>query len=266
MSKVIHNLTDFIFDLQSQGKRCFTIEMVRAKFTWNEEVVKKYLYRLSKKNQIVSIRKGFYLIVPPEYSHSGILPPEMFIHELMTFLNQNYYVGLITAAMYHGASHQKPQEFFVISEEKQFRIIEKNGIRINFITKKKLNLAGIRQIKTSTGFINVSNPEMTFLDLLTYENCIGGINRAVELMMEINDVLSISRFKRVIENVPISILQRAGYIFENLLEKQSFAEYIFSSLNDTKLYRTGLSSGVNSKGNCTNRWKVIENVKLDIER
>lgn len=265
MNNKIHNLSDFIFDLQGQGKMYFTIDMVRAQFSWKEEIIKKYLHRFSKKNAILSIRQGFYLIIPPEYSHSGILPPEMFIHELMSYLKQNYYVALLTAAMYHGASHQKPQEFFVVIEGKSLRRVEKNGVRINFITKKNLNLAGINQIKTSTGYMNISNPEMTFLDLLTYENRIGGINRAIEIMMEINETLSIARFKKVLENVQITVLQRAAYILENLLERKNFADYIFIKLNPKKIYRTGLSSRVKNIGNCTNRWKVVENIILEIE-
>jgi len=266
MSQKYNNLKKIIFDYQSRGKYSFSINEIRQLLQINNNSLRIALSRQADKNQILSIRKGFYLIIPPEYSHTSILPPEMFIHNLMSFLKFNYYVGLMTAAMYHGASHQKPQEFFVIVEKIPLRTIEKNGVRINFITKKNLNPDGISQIKTTTGYMNISNPEMTFLDLLIYENRIGGINRAIEMMLEINDTLSITRFKRIVNNVPITVLQRAGYILENFLEKQNFADFIFNNLKNKLFYRTGLSLASKNTGNCSNRWKVIENVKLEIER
>lgn len=61
--------------------------------------------------------KGFYIIVTPEYSIQKILSPDLFIDTLFKYLGRPYYVGLLSASFYHGASHQKPQEYFVIIDK-----------------------------------------------------------------------------------------------------------------------------------------------------
>jgi hypothetical protein len=75
----------------------------------------KALQRLKRKKESAMIRKGFYVIVPPEYRSRGVLPPVLFIADLMKFLNRNYYTGLLNAAAFYGAAHQQPQDFFVIT-------------------------------------------------------------------------------------------------------------------------------------------------------
>ena len=57
---------------------------------WNFVVhpnLRQILYRLKKKNEIVQIRQGFYAIIPPEYSKQGIIPPYLYIDDLMKSLD-----------------------------------------------------------------------------------------------------------------------------------------------------------------------------------
>src|SRR5207244_10392072 len=61
-------------------------------------------------------RRGFYVIVPPEYRVAGSLPAAWFIRDLMDYLRRPYYVGLLTAPSLHGAAHQAPQEFQVVTD------------------------------------------------------------------------------------------------------------------------------------------------------
>ena len=56
------------------------------------------------------------MIVPLEYLHAGGPPPSLFIDDLMKAMERPYYVGLLSAAALHGASHQQPQEFQVFSD------------------------------------------------------------------------------------------------------------------------------------------------------
>jgi hypothetical protein len=50
---------------------------------------------------------GVAVVVPPEYREAGCPPASWFIHDLMRFLGQPYYVALLTAAAIHGAAHQQ---------------------------------------------------------------------------------------------------------------------------------------------------------------
>jgi hypothetical protein len=94
----------------------------------------------------------------------------MFLDGLMKFLQRHHYVGLLNAAALHGASHQQPQEYFVLTGYPVLRSTNKKGVKINYISTR-LFPPGIllEKRKTETGYINVSNPILTGLDLVNFE-------------------------------------------------------------------------------------------------
>jgi len=77
------------------------------------------LARLKKKKEIVSPSKGYYLILTPEFRKQGCLPADYFIDDLMQHWKKDYYVCLLTAALYYGAAHQQPQTFQVMIPDKK---------------------------------------------------------------------------------------------------------------------------------------------------
>ena len=76
--EVINGIS-FFFELQSQGRYAFTFEELRNRFKSSEKTLLQGLYRYKTKKQIAQIRKGFYVIIPPNYSNQGMLPPYLFI-------------------------------------------------------------------------------------------------------------------------------------------------------------------------------------------
>src|SRR6266478_7131362 len=95
------------------------------------------LHRLAKQKLIASPARGFYVIVPPEYFSLGCLPADQFIPALMTRLNLPYYAGLLSAAEYHGAAHQRPQEFQVFLERNR-RSMQCGMVRVAFMARKNI--------------------------------------------------------------------------------------------------------------------------------
>ncbi|MFQ5652367.1 MAG: type IV toxin-antitoxin system AbiEi family antitoxin domain-containing protein [bacterium] len=83
-------LARFVERLQSQGRYSFTLAELRRAFELSDEALKKALYRLVRKQKIAPVRQGFYVVVPPEYLAAGILPPHLFIDDLMEFLGASY--------------------------------------------------------------------------------------------------------------------------------------------------------------------------------
>src|SRR5437867_75347 len=106
-------IESWIKELQSEGKYSFTFDGLNERFEIGPEALKKSLQRLLRKGKVARLRKEFYLIIPPEYSSKGILPTLFYVNDLMKFLKRDYYVGLLSAAMLHGAAHQQPQDFFI---------------------------------------------------------------------------------------------------------------------------------------------------------
>lgn len=80
----------------------------------SEEAAKSGIYRLKKAGKIMSPLKGFYVIVPPEHSVFGSIPAEDLIPLIMKQLDAEYYVSLLTAASFYGATHQKVFKFQVV--------------------------------------------------------------------------------------------------------------------------------------------------------
>ena len=114
------------------GYYTFTLDDVRQALNRSDSAVKASLFRIVKKGLAVSLRKEFYVIVPPEYRVRGIIPPVLFIDDLMVYLDRKYYVGLLSAAALHGAAHQQPQDFFIVTSIPALRPISAKGAKINF--------------------------------------------------------------------------------------------------------------------------------------
>src|SRR5450756_2468572 len=109
-------VSSFIDQLQATGRYTFSVADVQAALPASEIALDNAIRRLDKAGRIVTPRRGFYVIVPTEYRAAGSPPPSWFVDDLMHFLGQPYYVGLLSAAAIHGASHQQPMEFQVITD------------------------------------------------------------------------------------------------------------------------------------------------------
>ncbi len=110
--------------------------------------------------------KGFYVIVPPEYQILGCLPAEHFIPYLMEYWQCPYYVGLLTAAGYHGATHQAVQVFQVMINGRTKPSIQCGKVKIRFIANRHLSETPVQSISTAKSMLTVSTPEGTAMDLL----------------------------------------------------------------------------------------------------
>lgn len=257
-------LLHYIEDLQSKGRYTFSLDQVREKFKdMNSEAIRSGLYRLSRKNKIASIHKGFYVIVPPEYVSRGLMPVVSFIDQLMSYLKKPYYVSLLSAAALHGAAHQQPQEYFVMVEAPVLRSKLTKGHKINFIGKKKILSDGIISKKTQTGYIKVSGPELTALDIVLFESRIGGLNRVATLLDELLDEVDPEKLKVLLKkDIPIAIVQRLGYLSDKVLGKKKIAASLRNWIKNKKLLRVPLEAGgKRSEFPVDADWKIIVNAE-----
>jgi predicted transcriptional regulator of viral defense system len=272
VSKAIYSrLAYWIEACQSKGKLAFSLTELRQSFqTDTETALKRMLDRLSEKQKIVSIFKGYYIIIPPQYSVKGILPPALFIDGLMKFLDRKYYVALLNAAALHGASHQQPQEYFIVTGYPVLRTTIKKGLKINYISTKQLPPETLTEKKkTETGYINVSNPLLTAVDIVNYEKKIGGLNRASTVINELTEMIKPNDISaELIRYAAVSSLQRLGFILEYILDKKKIADKIFSlcKKQGIKFYLIPLkASGNKNKDLLNEKWKLIINTEIDID-
>jgi predicted transcriptional regulator of viral defense system len=261
-------LLSWVEKQQSWGKYVFSLVQVRADFPdLSESAIKRALDRLSNKGRILSVYKGFYLIVPPEYTSRGVLPPLLFIDNLMQFVGKPYYVGLLSAAALHGAAHQQPQEFFVITDIRQ-TTTQKKGLKINYITKKNISDSFLEKRKTEFGYVNVSNPELTAADLVYYDNRIGGVNRAASVLNELAEVMRPERItQELINTLTIPTIQRLGYLLD-VIQKKELADKLYAESQKLKkdFFRQPLKAGLEKTGFPTDeRWKIVINTDIEID-
>jgi predicted transcriptional regulator of viral defense system len=134
ISQISYNYLDkYLIEVRAEGRYAFTLDELQKAFHLPYSAIKQSLYRLKRKKKTVQIRQGFYVIIPPEYSKQGILPPYLFIDDLMQSLGKPYYVGLLSAAALHGAAHQQPMGYTVITQSPAPRNIDK--LKIIFFSK-----------------------------------------------------------------------------------------------------------------------------------
>ena len=263
-------LDDWINHLQSKGRLAFSLDNLRKEANVvSEEAIKLALNRLSGKDKILSIHKGYYLIIPPIYQSKGVLPPIYFIDEMMKNLNRPYYVGLLNAAALHGAGHQQPQTFCVVSNFPVLRPTIRKGIRINYLTIKDIPTRYVEQLKTESGYVNVSSPELTATDLVQHEKHVGGFNRVATVLNELAEAIRPEKLdKEFLENIPTATIQRLGYLMEYELDKAVIANKLFEEMQTLGkvFYRIPLKSNKATKGYETNeKWKVVLNTEIEID-
>jgi len=99
---------EYISGLAASGRYHFVSHEVQSALGVSAAGAKLALNRLAKQKLIASPARGFYVIVPPEYQSLGCLPADQFIPAIMERLHLPYYAGLLSAAQYHGAAHQRP--------------------------------------------------------------------------------------------------------------------------------------------------------------
>lgn len=261
-------INNWIDDLLSKGKTAFCIDEAKQLPDMSEIAVKRGLVKQTAKGNILSVSKGYYIIIPPQYKARGILPPALFIDGLMKFLKRPYYVGLLNAAALHGAAHQQPQEYFVVTNFPALRPTVKKGIKINYISKKEVPEIHLEKRKTETGSINISNPVLTAIDLVQFDKRIGGLDRAATILNELSEAIKPQQItESFLQEAPVAAIQRLGFLLEVILKKD-IGKYLYEVSQKTGLvfFRIPLKTSAVKKGFPTDeRWKVIVNTEIEID-
>jgi len=266
MTDIVYKYFDeYLNELRQKGRFTFTSQEVIEKFDITSNAFKMSVQRLKEQNRVTRVRKGFYLILPPEYANRKTLPFGYYVDDLMQFLERDYYVALLTAAMYHGASHQQPQQNFVVTEQPYLRPIQNKNQSIIFCLKKNWNKKDINRQKTDAGYIKISNPSLTAVDLVFYVERIGGFSHATTVLSELTIKIDGERLYETSSRFDqTTTLQRLGYLLDYVISKKQLASEIYKALQERSFYPTLLKPSSNSDSQkAPNRWKVIPNIKVE---
>jgi predicted transcriptional regulator of viral defense system len=256
-------LAGFVERLQGVAHYTFTKAEAQQATGLRANGFKVAAWRLEQAKRIVGVRRGFYVIVPVEYRAGGILPPDWFINDLMKFFGQPYYVGLLSAAELHGAAHQRPQAFHVITS-KPTREVEAAGLRIRFF--KKANVAATPQVKkrTFTGDIAVSSPAATALDLVAYERRIGGLDRVLTVLQELGESIAPDGLVEAVKaDGRLPQIQRLGWLLDKAGHKRLTGK-LHKWLGRYKTKTVALAPSLTIAGHPHDpRWYVVVNTEVE---
>lgn len=259
------HLSHFVNDLQAIGRYSFEKKEAAEGLGVSDIALKRSLQKLSKKGQINLMKRGFYIVVPPEYQVNGILPPSWFIHDLMKFIGRPYYVALLSAAAIFGAAHEQSQVFQVITDRPR-RDINVSGLRISFFMKSGMEKTPIIKVKTETGFMDVSSPGATSIDLVRFSDRIGGLDRVVTVLQELSEAIKVRELLEAARcEKNLSFIQRLGFLLDRI-GKSRLTRMLARWVNSYHPRFTPLNPKLPPKGHKHNsRWKIIENVLVEGE-
>jgi predicted transcriptional regulator of viral defense system len=251
--------------LQAAGRYTFRGAEVTRALGGSDVAREAALRRLKKKGRIVSPRRGFFVIVPVEYRSAGSPPASWFIDELMDYLEQPYYVGLLTAAAIYGAAHQQPQVFQVVTNTPT-RSAEVARIRIEFHRNRNIHEVPVERQNTETGSMRVSTPEATAIDLVRYAEACGHLDNVATVLVELAERIEPEKLADAARRARHPDAQRLGYLLDRLGLKdvaEPLARLVASSRHRPVLLRPDRDAdGLEPDP----RWDVVPNMEVTAER
>lgn len=246
----------YLIEKQKEGHYLFTYDEIVQEFHIDSTALHSKLLRLKHQHKIASIRKNFYIYFPQEGIETGSIHPYLYLDDLMHYLNINYYVALFSAASFHGSENPNPSEYYIIVD-RPIKNITLGEINLNFILKKNWDPDSIDQILYRTGFINISSPELTGIDLIAYYEKIGGASYILSILKGFWDKFDSERLSLIADSyLDTSALQRLGYICDVVLDKPDLAMSLQHALESRKTHTIPFQLSSSKRKKLSYDWKV----------
>jgi predicted transcriptional regulator of viral defense system len=261
-------ISDWIRYREMTGKPCFSFADVRESFPKStEKTIANTLSRLAKRKVVALLAKGFYCVIPAQYALQGVLPPTYYVDQLMNYYGKPYYVGLLSAAAFWGAAHQRPQQFSIITAPPKFQRSQSRNRLLLWFYRQVIPEKFLLEKNTETSAVRYSNAELTAIDLVQFEQHIGGLSRASTVLSEL---LENTNFKGAAKELftftTLPAIQRLGYIVDEVLEDKEQADVIYSEMLKyrTKIQYCYLSNRCQREEYTVNkRWKILINTEIE---
>lgn len=232
-----------------------------------ESDVRHSLRRQREANTIVPVTKGAWVPVPPQYRRNGVPPIDHFIDPLMNYLGHRYYVGFLSAAAVHGASHQASMVFQVATDG-ALRSRSIGSHPVSFIRRSDVaKRATIRHL-VPTGRINVSTPEVTVLDLVEAPQFGGGLSNVATVIADLltDDRLDPGLFAEQSTYYSTSVVQRAGHLVDRMGDETGAAiDLAPLAAHIAGAQPVDLLPAAERPGERDERWNVVANIEIEAD-
>jgi len=256
------HMASWIEGLPADGRYTFTRQDAEDASGGSFVAVQSALRRLKKKGRIASPRRGFYVLVPPEHRAAGSPPASWFIDDLMRYCGCQYYVGLLSAAALHGAAHQQPMVFQVLTD-KLSATMKTGRVTIEARKSRAVGRYATTRIQTETGTMAVSTPEATALDLVRFPRAAGYWNNIATVLAELAETMDPTRLVEAAALGQLPDAQRLGYLLD-LVEQEQLAGPLAEWLAAQRTTVVSLRTEKEAEGHEVHpRWRVIPNESVE---
>ena len=208
-------LSGYVSSLLSAGRTVFTADEAEHALGIGHGAFLDAAERLQRREALINLRQGFYVVVPPQYASWGAPPPAWYIDALMRREGQAYYVGLLKAAELHGATHQAVMEFQVVAAKRLPRIRAGRSLIVFYFRKDMEAVSGgIEERKTETGTMKTSSGALTALDLLRYPQASGGMDNIATVLSDLRQEIDPEQLAALSAVVERPVVQRLGHLLD----------------------------------------------------
>jgi hypothetical protein len=194
-----------------------------------------------------------------EYREQGAPPYEWIVDARFKRLGRRYYFSILTAAMYHGASHQKPMQIQVMTDAR-FPVLIFGGQRVVSIYRRVWPPSQLLQEHiTRTGRFLISCPELTLVDAVRYPGRAAGFDNIGNLIKEMGELLRVRRLAeacRFTRETPV--LQRLGWMLRQFGDPK-LAKVVLRELQNRRFDTVPFEIGNRSDGPVDSEFKVRMN-------
>jgi predicted transcriptional regulator of viral defense system len=256
-------MSSWVEQLQSRGRYTFTRAQAESDTDRSFVAAQSALRRLKEQGRVVSPRRGFYVVVPPEYRAAGSPPATWFIDDLMRYIGQPYYVGLLSAAALHGAAHQQPMVFQVVTD-RPTREMQVGKVAIRFSMSSRVVQFPLMELQTETGTMRVATPEATAFDLVRFPADCGHLDNVATVLSELAERLDPRALVAAAPLVRLPDVQRLGYLLD-ATGQGATATLLAGWLAAQGPRAVLLVPGEAGEGVLDRRWQVLANVEVEAD-
>lgn len=251
--------------LLARGQHLVTTDQVAELVGVDVGTVPVSLQRAREARKMVSVTKGAWVPVPPEYRKAGAPPAIEYIDPMMRHLGHPYYVGFLSAARLYGASHQAPMALQVATPA-LLRNRRIGSSRIEFIRRTATADRPTQQHNVPTGRVTVATPAVVVYDLVESPQQGAGLGNVSTVIGDLldNEMVDEQALVDLAAAYPMRVVQRVGYLIEYM------ADEIGSPVEFDRLAElvrangwTPLDSHRNADGERDQRWRVVVNTEIE---
>ena len=227
-----------------------------VKVLGNYRKVTRLLDKLAKRNRLIQLKRGRYLVVPLKAPNQSWMPHEFVVASL--WMGEiPYYVGYSSMYNYWGFTEQIPQKVTVLNTEiNRMRKIGKINFRAMKISSRKMY--GIKKIKIDEEYISISNKERSLIDFIS--NPISSWGNVQEVINEQTKKIDMKKFVRYLIKFPVvAVRKRAGLMLERAGVSSEELSRLKSSIGRDNSYAPFNPFIKSRKGAVNQDWKVILN-------